>query len=134
MTIAALDGVWRVERISGLLPPGGVTKQISGGSGSTRILGLPVALFRLQGQTLAYRLLPIRDELTPKTDGSWEGRGLLLGRELRFASRSRPPQAVNTKRLEDAAGSNTLCFAVESSDSDAHDARHAFLGGGACWG
>jgi hypothetical protein len=57
------------------------------------MLGLPVALFRLQGQTLAYRLLPIPDELTPKADGSWEGRGLLLGREFcrfRLAPESPP--------------------------------------------
>ena len=77
-----LEGAWRVERISGLLPPTGVTKRITGRTGTTRLLGLPVAAFRVQGLSLIYRFLPIRDELTPRVDGSWEGRGLVLGRQF----------------------------------------------------
>ena len=77
-----LEGAWRVKRISGLLPPAGVTKHIGGGAGATRVLGLPVAAFRVRGLSLVYRFLPIRDELTPRPDGSWDGRGLLLGWEF----------------------------------------------------
>jgi hypothetical protein len=80
--VKALDGNWRVERISGLLPPGGVTKRIRCGAGTTRLFGFPIAVFRVQELALVYRLLPIRDEVTPKADGSWEGRGLLLGQEF----------------------------------------------------
>ncbi|MBF5043897.1 hypothetical protein FGE12_15965 [Aggregicoccus sp. 17bor-14] len=86
---ASLEGRWYVRRVSGLLPPG-VTKRIGVGSGWTLLLGLPVAPFRVLGaqgapsadRVLRYRVLPIRDELSPRADGSWEGRGLLLGLEF----------------------------------------------------
>jgi hypothetical protein len=90
----ALEGHWRVERISGLLPPTGVTKHISGGAGETRVLGLPVAVFRVRRSSLIYRFVPIRDELTPCPNGSWEGRGLLLGRQFcRFRLIREPAQS-----------------------------------------
>jgi hypothetical protein len=75
------SGRWRVERIGGLLPPG-LRKRIGRRSGSTRLGPVPLAAFRVRGTTLDYRLLPIRDELTPAGDGSWLGRGLLFGREF----------------------------------------------------
>ena len=71
----ALEGDWRVVRISGLLPPCGVTKHIGGDAGETRLLGVPVAMFRVRGSSLVYRFVRIRDELTLRRDGSWEGRG-----------------------------------------------------------
>ena len=74
-------GRWRVERVGGLLPPG-LRKRIGGSGGSTRLGPVPLALFRVRGRTLDYRLLPLRDELTPAGDGTWLGRGLLLGREF----------------------------------------------------
>jgi hypothetical protein len=77
-----VSGRWRVERVDGLLPPAGLRKRIGRGSGSTRLGPLPLALFRVYGRTLDYRLLPIRDELTPADDGTWLGRGLLFGREF----------------------------------------------------
>ena len=84
--MATLEGRWKVRRESGLLPPRGVSKRIGAGSGWTLLLGLPVAPFRVErageGRTLRYRLLPIRDELSLRADGSWAGRGLLLGREF----------------------------------------------------
>ena len=84
--MARLEGHWKVRRQSGLLPPRGVSKRIGAGSGWTLLAGLPVASFRVEAsgeaRTLRYRLLPIRDELRPRPDGSWEGRGLLLGREF----------------------------------------------------
>jgi hypothetical protein len=87
--MASLEGRWYVRRESGLLPPG-VTKRIAAGRGWTLLLGLPVAPFRVLAadgapspeRTLRYRVLPIRDELRPREDGSWEGRGLLLGLEF----------------------------------------------------
>ena len=75
------SGRWRVERAGGLLPPG-LRKRIGRRGGSTRLGPLPLALFRVRGRTLDYRLLPIRDELTPAGDGTWLGRGLLFGREF----------------------------------------------------
>jgi hypothetical protein len=78
---AEVAGRWRVERVGGFLPPG-LRKRIGRGGGSTRLGPLPLALFRVRGRTLDYRLLPIRDELTPAGDGSWLGRGLLFGREF----------------------------------------------------
>lgn len=75
-------GRWRVERVSGLLPPGGLRKRIGRDGGSTRIGPVPVAPFRVRGRTLDYLLLPVRDELEPTSGGVWEGRGLLFGREF----------------------------------------------------
>jgi hypothetical protein len=80
--VGELDGVWRVEREAGVLPPFGLSKRISGAEGWTRALGVPVAPFRVVGRTLVYRGWPLRDELAPRADGSWSGRGLVLGREF----------------------------------------------------
>jgi hypothetical protein len=80
--MAKLDGEWRVERESGLLPPFGLSKTIRGGTGWTRAVGLPVAAFRVAGTTLVYRGWPVRDELESRADGSWSGRGVLLGQEF----------------------------------------------------
>jgi hypothetical protein len=80
--VTELDGIWRVEREAGVLPPFGLSKKIEGGEGWTRALGLPVAPFRVAGRALVYRGWPLRDELEPRADGSWTGRGLLLGREF----------------------------------------------------
>ena len=80
--MANLDGTWTVERVSGLLPPFGLSTRIAGGRGWTRAAGVPVAAFRLDGTTLVYRVWPIRDELEPAADGAWNGRGLVLGRQF----------------------------------------------------
>jgi hypothetical protein len=80
--MAKLEGAWRVEREAGLLPPFGLSKTIRGGGGWTRAAGLPVAPFRVAGTTLVYRGWPVRDELSERADGTWAGRGLLLGREF----------------------------------------------------
>ena len=84
--MSRLEGSWKVRRQSGLLPPRGVSKRIGTGTGWTLVVGVPVASFRVEARgeerTLRYRLLPIRDELRPRSDGGWEGRGLLLGREF----------------------------------------------------
>jgi hypothetical protein len=80
--MANLDGTWRVERTSGLLPPVGLTKKIVGGRGWTLAAGVPVAPFRVAETTLVYRGWPVRDELEADADGSWRGRGVFLGREF----------------------------------------------------
>jgi len=79
--VTSLEGNWRVERVSGFLLPVGVTKRIENGVGWTLVAGLPVAPFRVEGQTLVYRGWPIRDELEPDA-GFWGGRGFLFGHEF----------------------------------------------------
>ena len=93
-----LEGTWRVEREAGVLPPFGVGKRIAGGEGWTTLAGIPVAPFRVAGSTLVYRGWPVRDVLEPCADGTWVGRGILLGREFcRFrlvpAAEKQPQQA-----------------------------------------
>ena len=78
----SLDGCWRVERESGVLPPFGVSKRIFGNAGWTLLGGVPVAHFRVRGSTLGYVGWPVKDVLTPREDGTWGGRGLMLGREF----------------------------------------------------
>ena len=77
-----LEGDWLVERVAGLLPPLGLTKRIAKGRGWTRLAGIPVAPFRVVGRTLVYRGWPVRDDLEQESEGSWSGRGLVLGREF----------------------------------------------------
>ena len=79
---AGLEGAWRVERMSGLLPPRLLRKRIGDESGWTLLGPLPLAYFRRRGTTLDYVAWPVRDELTQRGDGEWVGRGLLLGREF----------------------------------------------------
>jgi len=89
-----LDGVWRVERIGGLLPPLiGVTKRIQGGKGETRIGPLPGAPFDVEGLVLHYRppFIGFVDELQPAADG-FVGRAKLFGREV-GTFRMRPVKA-----------------------------------------
>jgi hypothetical protein len=77
----ALDGSWRVERLSGLVPPLPIRKRIAGDSGVT-LVG-PVRLpFRVEGTTLRYRapLHAFVDELEPSGEG-FVGRARVLGRE-----------------------------------------------------
>jgi hypothetical protein len=78
----ALDGSWRVERVSGWLLPFGLHKEVAEGRGSTRLGPLPVSFFDVRGRTLRYRGLPVRDELAPMPDGTWLGRGFVFGREF----------------------------------------------------
>jgi hypothetical protein len=76
-----LVGRWRVERVSGILPPL-LRKRIGSEDGWTAFGGIPLARFRVRGRTLDYALWPVRDELTPGAAGEWIGRGLLFGREF----------------------------------------------------
>jgi hypothetical protein len=85
-----LDGVWKVERVSGLLPPMiGVRKRISGSSGETRLGLLPGVPFVVEGLALRYRwpLSGFVDLLEP--DGAmYKGRTTFRRRQLgRFRMR-----------------------------------------------
>jgi ferritin-like metal-binding protein YciE len=80
--VPELDGVWNVERTSGLLPPLlGVRKSIRGASGRTTV-GPVRAAFDVVGNELRYRrpLDGFVDVLEPARDG-WNGRALFRGRE-----------------------------------------------------
>lgn len=83
--MSELDGVWRVERVSGLLPPlTGVRKRISGGGGETALGELPGVRFDVRGLELHYRapLAGLVDVLERAEEGAYAGRAVLLGREL----------------------------------------------------
>ena len=85
-----LQGEWRVERASGLLPPlYGVKKRIDGDRGETLVGSLVGLPFRVVGLELHY-LGPFSgfvDVLEPD-GGSFRGRATFLGREFgRFVMR-----------------------------------------------
>ena len=80
--MSELAGRWRVERVGGLLPPFGLRKRIGRDGGWTALGPLPLAPFRVCGQTLDYPFLRVRDELVEGDHGEWLGRGLILGREF----------------------------------------------------
>jgi hypothetical protein len=97
--VDALEGEWRVERKSGLLPPLGLTKRIGEGRGVTLAFGVPVAWFRVEGSVLVYRGLPVRDVLTRIDEDTFSGEGRVLDRTfcrfrlVRDATRA-PPSSV----------------------------------------
>jgi hypothetical protein len=80
--LAELTGRWRVERVSGLLPPFGLRKRIGPRRGSTWLGPIPLGVFRVRGRTLDYAGWPLRDELRPTERGEWSGRSFLFGREF----------------------------------------------------
>ena len=82
--VVSLDGVWRVERTSGALPPlAGVEKRIVGARGETRVHGLP-AQFDVVGLELRYRapFTGVVDVLEQEDDGVYAGRATIFGREV----------------------------------------------------
>jgi hypothetical protein len=88
--VAELDGVWKVERTGGALPPlVAVRKEIDGTRGVTRVGPLPGVPFEVEGLRLHYRspLSAFVDELEPVRDG-FRGRATFRGREFgRFVMR-----------------------------------------------
>jgi len=85
--MSRIDGTWRVERVSGALPPGVLRKRIFGDHGWTLAGEVPLGYFEVKRDdadsvTLDYRVMPVRDELEAREDGGWDGRGLVLGREF----------------------------------------------------
>lgn len=95
--MSSYDGIWRIRRIDGLLPPmPGMRKYIAGGRGETR-LGPLVARFVVDGTTLRYRtpFLGFVDVLEEVGDGRIAGRATFRGRtfgrfELIAVSPGRP--------------------------------------------
>jgi hypothetical protein len=77
--MAPLTGKFRVRRVSGLLPPVGVTKRIDGVDGMTYFFGLPIGRFRVRGRRFVYRRWPIVDEIDGEDTRGILGRGRLFG-------------------------------------------------------
>ena len=81
--MSELDGVWKVERVGGALPPmRGVLKRIDGERGVT--LAGPVKMrFEVRGLELRYRppFMGFVDFLEPDGDG-YRGRAAFLGRQF----------------------------------------------------
>ncbi len=79
-----LDGVWEVERESGALPPMvGVSKEIHGSRGVTKVGPLVRLPFVVRDRSLHYRFPPgLVDHLEPAGDDVYRGRATLYGREL----------------------------------------------------
>jgi hypothetical protein len=80
-----LDGVWSVQRASGLLPPlVGVRKRIRGDRGSTAIGPLPGFHFDVDGASLRYRrpLAGFVDIVEQETPDRYRGRATFRGREF----------------------------------------------------
>ena len=81
--MSELDGVWKVERVGGALPPmTGVRKRIDGDRGVT--LAGPVKMrFEVRGLELRYRppFIGFVDFLEPDGDG-YRGRATFLGRQF----------------------------------------------------
>ena len=83
-----LDGEWKVERLSGWLPPLlGVRKRSRGSRGQTAIGRLPGVPFDVVGLELRYPGRSFVDVLEPSGDG-YAGRATFRGREFaRFRMR-----------------------------------------------
>jgi hypothetical protein len=82
--VAELDGVWKVERLSGLLPPlVAVRKRISGSSGHTTVGPFPAAPFVVEGYVLHYKppFGGFVDFLEPD-GGGYRGRATFRGRQF----------------------------------------------------
>lgn len=56
-------GRYYVRRISGFLPPFGVTKRLKGNRGTTYLFGIPFGDFAIVGSRFIYARWPIVDEI-----------------------------------------------------------------------
>jgi hypothetical protein len=97
-----LDGEWKVERVSGWLPPLlGVRKRIRGNRGETAIGPLPGVPFDVVGLELRYPGRAFVDVLEPDGDG-YAGRATFRGREfarfrMRRLSSARAPGSARSR-------------------------------------
>jgi ferritin-like metal-binding protein YciE len=81
--VGELDGVWKVERVGGALPPlHGCVKRIHGRHGTTEFTHIPGMPFEVRGLELHYRppFNVLVDRLEP-SDGGFFGHALLAGKE-----------------------------------------------------
>jgi ferritin-like metal-binding protein YciE len=82
--MAELDGVWKVERVGGALPPlYGCRKRINGRSGTTQFSYAPGMPFEVRGLELHYKA-PfglLVDKLEPQ-NGGYFGHATIAGREV----------------------------------------------------
>jgi ferritin-like metal-binding protein YciE len=82
--MAELDGVWKVERVGGALPPLiGCVKRINGARGTTEFSRVPGMPFEVRGLELHYRapFSLLVDRLEPQ-DGGYLGHATAAGREF----------------------------------------------------
>ena len=79
-----LDGVWRVERVGGALPPlHGCVKRINGARGTTEFPRFPGMPFEVRGLELHYRPpFGIVVDKLERRNGGYLGRATVLGREV----------------------------------------------------
>lgn len=85
-TAKPLEGRWRLERLSGVLPPlSGACKEIRGNRGKTRFDPLPGIPFRVDEREAVLALVYRRpfsmlvDEVREGPDGAWFGKATLSG-------------------------------------------------------
>jgi len=82
--MSELDGVWRVDRVGGALPPLiGCRKRIHGNQGTTEFSRVPGMAFEVRGLELHYRapFNALVDKLE-RQDGGYFGRATIAGREF----------------------------------------------------
>jgi hypothetical protein len=82
--VTELEGVWAVERVSGMLPPlHGCVKRIHGTRGTTEFPRFPGMPFEVRGLELHYRapFTMLVDKLEPES-GGYLGHATLFGREF----------------------------------------------------
>jgi ferritin-like metal-binding protein YciE len=82
--VSELDGVWKVERIAGALPPlYACRKRIHGDRGTTEFGRMPGMPFEVHGLDLHYRgPFGVLVDRLERRDGEYLGHATLLGREL----------------------------------------------------
>jgi ferritin-like metal-binding protein YciE len=98
--VSELEGVWSVQRVSGMLPPMmGVRKRIRGDRGETVVGGLPGIPFTVEGLTLRYKapLDGFVDHLEPDGE-AFSGRATFRGREYGRFTMRRIAAGVTTER------------------------------------
>jgi ferritin-like metal-binding protein YciE len=97
-----LDGVWKVERTGGALPPlYGCVKRINGARGTTAFKYVPGMAFEVRGLDLHYEapFTALVDKLEPR-DGGYLGRATLAGREFgQFTMRRLDPMSQLEEQL-----------------------------------
>jgi len=98
--VTKLDGVWKVERSSGALPPlVGVVKRIHGTHGRTTFPGLPPMRFEVRGLSLHYRppFGGLVDVLEPDGADTFRGRATIAGRTFGHFTMRRQPMDEELK-------------------------------------